>query len=272
MRRFFLLLVLPLMTSGQPSHAQFNIRTDQGDVSIGSDGINVRQGGKKVNINHSGISVNQPKHSARVHTAVTTHVKTVSTAKSTSVREPSLDQRVTNLEIAAYGKKSTGTLIARVEKLETDTLGAVGEGSLTVRVSKLVTALGAGASSTQKVVVSSASHHEARPVQISSSEINSSVTSVNVPSGGGKDIILDNSGFEGTVASSGGNVVLNASGCKIRFTGPINALVINGSSNNITCDSVHHVQVNGSANDVNWNRGCTPSVANAGSANTLKSR
>ncbi len=181
MRRFFLLLVLPLMTSGQASHAQFNIRTDQADVSIGSDGINVRQGGQKVHINHNGINVNQPKHNSRVHTAVTTHVKTVKT-------------------------------------------------------------------------------------------IDSSATSVNVHGGGGKDIILDNSGFEGTVACNGGNVVLNASACKVRFTGSITALVLNGSSNNITCDQVHHVQVNGSANDVNWSRGCTPSVANAGSANTLKSR
>ena len=271
MRRFFLLLVLASMTSGQASHAQFNIRTDQGDVSIGSDGINVRQGGQKVNINHNGINVNQPKHNSRIHTAVTTRVKTVSTVKTTSVREPSLEQRVTTLEIAAYGKKSTGTLIARVERLETDTLGAVGEGSLTVRVSKLVTALGAGGSSTHKVAVTSSSHNEISPVQNSSSSEINSATSVNVH-GGGKDIVLDTSGFDGTVACNGGNVVLNASGCKIRFTGPINALVLNGSSNNITCDNVHHVQVNGSANDVNWSRGCNPSVANAGSANTLKSR
>lgn len=297
MRRFSLLLVLGAMVSGQSSQAQFNIRTDQGDVSIGSGGISVRQNGQKVNINHSGVNVHQPTQSVninhsgvnvhqptqrvRIHPAsITTHVKTVSTVKTVSVKEPSLDQRVANLEIVAYGKKSAGTLISRVEKLETDTIGAVGAGSLTLRVSKLATALGARESFAQKVAVKSSSAYEARPsLQIGSSSSGSSVTSVNVQAGGavqsggvGKDIIFDTSGYEGTVACNGGNVVLNASACHIKFTGPINALVLNGSSNNITCDNVHHVQVNGSANDVNWIRSCNPSVANAGSANTLKSR
>lgn len=177
MRRYVLLAVLCTMASTQASHAQLNIRTDQGDVSIGSDGINVRQGGQKVNINNNSIYVKQSKHhGGKVYPSKTTTIQTVTSA--------------------------------------------VGESSL----------------------------------------------------GSGKDMILDKSGFEGKIACSGGNVVLNASGCGIKFTGPINALVLNGSSNNITCDDVHHVQVNGSANDVNWSRACNPSVANAGSANTLKAR
>ena len=176
MRRYVLLVVLCTMTSTQASYAQLNIRTDQGDVSIGSDGINVRQGGRKVNINNNSIYVNQSKHHVRVRPEKTTNIQTVTSS--------------------------------------------VGESS---------------------------------PLQ-------------------GKDMIFDNSGFKGQVTCTGGNVVLNASACSIKVTGPINALVLNGSSNKITCDAVHHVQVNGSANDVNWSHACNPSVANAGSANTLKAR
>ncbi len=269
MRSYQLLLVLAMMTSAQASQAQFNIQTDEGTVTIGGDGINVRHGGETVKINSGGISVRKPHQAVNVRSSKKNG--TVSTrVRTNSVSGLSLPQRVAKLEKQAYGKENQSIpLITRVEKLELDTIGAVGTGSISLRVSKLANILDTSESTDKTVVVKSVHVSEERP----SIEVNGPRTAVKMDAiGVGADIVLDNSNFDGTVACNGGNVVLNASSCNIKFTGPINALILNGSGNDITCDTVRHVQVNGSANDVKWIRTSNPSVANAGSANTLRSR
>ncbi len=304
MKTTLLVVILGMISSVQASHAQINIQSDDGNVSIGGDGINIRQGGQSVKLNPGGISIQQPGQGVRVRSSTirtrnsrnAVEVKStgskvkkssvVSNVKTTAVVALSIEQRVSNLEMQAYGKKTTGVpLIARVEKLETDTLGATGSGTLTVRVSKLAGALGVNEATKQTVSVKksvdvsggNSSVQISAPGQIDISKSGTSVR-MNAGVGGGAvggsggDIVLDTSGFDGTVACNGGNVVLNASSCTIKFTGAINALVLNGSSNDISCDTVRHVQVNGSANDVKWSRSANPSVANAGSANTLRSR
>lgn len=309
MKTTLLIVILGMISSVQPSQAQINIQSDDGNVTIGGDGINIRQGGQSVKLNPGGISIQQPGQAVRVKSSTVrtrnsrnaVEIKStgskvkksavVSNVKTTSVVALSIEQRVSNLEMQAYGKKTTGIpLIARVEKLETDTLGATGSGTLTVRVSKLASALGISEATIQTVSVKKSVDVSAGnpSVQINAPgqiDISRSGTSVRMNAGGGvasggggaaglsgSDIVLDTSGFDGTVACNGGNVVLNASSCTIKFTGAINALVLNGSSNDISCDSVRHVQVNGSANDVKWSRTANPSVANSGSANTLRSR
>lgn len=291
MKTTLLVVALGMISSVHAAQAQINIESDEGNVTIGGDGIRVRSGGQSVNLNPGGITIQQPGQNVRVQSSgrprsSSTSIKTkkstaVTNVKTTAVTGLSIEQRVTNLEMQAYGKKTTGIpLIARVEKLETDTLGATGSGTLTVRVTKLASALGVTEGTKQSVIVKKSPPASNTLVDINPGHIDisssGSGSSVRMNSGGGVgqpgDIVLDTSGFEGTVACNGGNVVLNASSCDIKFTGTINALVLNGSSNEITCDSVRHIQVNGSANDVNWSRSANPSVANAGSANTLKSR
>lgn len=341
MKTTLLVVILGMISSVQASHAQINIQSDEGNVTLGGDGgINIRQGGQSVRLGPGGITIQQPGHGVRVKSS---SVKTRNSRSSVEVKSTgskvkkstvvtkekavialSIEQRVTNLEMQAYGKKTTGVpLIGRVEKLEADTLGAVGSGTLTVRVSKLASALGVNEGVNKTVAVSKSvavsggtPSVQINPGQVDISDSDSSVsmnagaggasmrindtgsftsvrmnsgdggasmringtgsgTSVRMNAGGGGgagDIVFDTSGFDGTVACNGNNVVLNASSCNIRFTGTINALVLNGSSNDITCDTVRHVQVNGSANDVKWSKSANPSVADVGSANTLRSR
>ena len=264
MRNYFLLLALGLMAASQPSHAQFNIQSPDGNVSIGPNGINVQQGGQTVRMNGGGITVDKPGEHVRIKpnsikTSTTRAVTT--TVKSPAASALTLAQRVEALEIATHGQASTGPLITRVQKLEKDTIGTTGSGTLAVRIAKIEATLGSGTAisspekTTEKVVVSSSATH-VKPRTIS----------------GGKDITLNTSNYEGTIACSGGNVVLDASHCEIKFTGHIKALVVNGSGNDIACDTVEHVVVNGSSNDVKWSRAVNPSVADSGSANTLESQ
>jgi len=290
----------------QASHAQFNIQSDEGDVTMGADGIHIRSAGqsvdvgrggisaskakKTVKVNSSGISARNGRNSAAIHSSgVAVKNGTVSTRTKTSTTTVvSLEQRVGSLEIQAYGQKTVGVpLIGRVEKLEADTLGATGTGTLNVRISKLAAALGTTETSSKQTVTVNEGVTGTRSTIESSggvpmvdiSKFGNSVkiqavgaAGARITGGTGKDIILDTGGYEGTIVGNGGNVVLNASGCDIKITGTINALVLNGSSNDITCDTVHHVQSNGSANTVSWSRGVSPSIADVGSANTLGSR
>lgn len=261
MRKYFLLLVLGMMATAQPSHAQFNIQSPDGSVSIGPNGINVQQGNQSVRMNGSGISVDKPGESVRIKpTSIkTTKSKTVTTTvKSPAASALTLAQRVEALEIATHGKVSAGSLISRVQKLEMDTIGSAGTGTLAVRITKIENSLGNVGNVPERVVVSTKS------ASVKSHAVSSST--------GGKDITLNNSNYEGTIACSGGNVTLNASHCEIKFTGHINSLVINGSGNDIACDTVNHVAVNGSSNDVKWSRAVNPSIADSGSANTLESQ
>lgn len=264
MRNNLLLLAIGLLVTTSPSHAQFNIQSPDGNVSIGPNGINVQQGGQTVRMNGSGIAVDKPGEHVRIKpTSIkTTRTKTVTTSvKSPAASALTLAQRVEALEIATHGQVSAGSLITRVQKLEKDTIGSIGTGTLAVRIAKIESTLGSGTAITtsevtapERVVVSSTTTH-VKPRTIA----------------GGKDITLNNSNYEGTIACSGGNVVLNASHCEIKFTGHIKSLVINGSGNDIGCDTVEHVAVNGSSNDVRWSRSVNPSVADSGSANTLES-
>jgi hypothetical protein len=261
MRNYLLLLVLGMMANMQPSHAQFNIQSPDGNVSIGPNGINVQQGNQSVRMNGSGISVDKPGESVRIKpTSIrTTKSKTVtSSVKSPAASSLTLAQRVSALEIATHGKVSAGSLISRVQKLEMDTIGATGSGTLALRITKIENSLGNVGNVPERVVVSTKS---------------TSVKSHGVSSAtGGKDITLNNSNYQGVIACNGGNVTLNASHCEIKFTGHVGSLVINGSGNDIACDTVSHVVVNGSSNDVKWSRASNPSVEDCGSANTLESQ
>lgn len=303
----YLLLAVVGIVIPQASHAQFNIQTDDGNVTMGADGIHIRKSGKSVDLGSGGISAYKTKKTVKVNSTgisarngrnsavinssgMAVKKGTVSTRTKTSTKTVvSLDQRVSSLEIQAYGKKTVGVpLIGRVEKLEADTLGATGTGTLNVRISKLAAALGTteatsrqtmsvneGVTTTRSTIENSGGVPTVDISKFGNSEKIQAVgaaAGVGITGGTGKDIILDTSSYEGTIAGNGGNVVLNASGCDIKITGTVNALVLNGSSNDITCDTVRHVQSNGSANTVSWSRGVSPSIADHGSANTLRSR
>lgn len=292
MKKPVVLLFASLCFTLQAANSQFDIKSEDGNVSIGPGGINIQSGGDTVKIGPASINVKKPGKTVEISptginidknrnnlsnrksaVSASTSVKTSGTAsKAANAAGLSIEQRVGNLEMQVYGKRTSGqALIKRVEKLEQDNLGHTGQGTIITRVDVLSRAIGTGAGNAS-VSISTRTHTDNDGSTVS---VQGSHGGVNISSAGqsGQSIItLNDSDFEGDVKCSNSDVVLNASDCKIHFVGTVKHLVVNGSSNELRCDLVQHVQVNGSENHVTWSSGANPSIANVGSSNTLKSR
>lgn len=275
MKRYLPCLAL-WMLSILPASAQFNIQTqDGGNVSIGPGGITVNKRNKKIDISPAGINIQKPNKTVEVSPSgvMTSKGKhknskelkeeqaaalsgTGSSSVSMNADNLSLDQRVTLIEMHVYGKKSDQPLLHRVEKLERDNFGKKGTGTIVNRIDLLWKDLAPPATPlsgpAQDVI-----------------GINSNDSSKSIDS---QVLTLNDSNFDGEIKCNNNDAILNASNCKIKFTGTLRKLVVNGSNNEIYCEDIRDVQTNGSSNNVSWNANAKPNIADAGSENKMRAK
>lgn len=303
MRRIYRLSLLAFLASAsvQVASAQIDVQSEDGNrVTIGPGGISIQKAGagpgKTVNISPlGGISVQKggnesvdisttginvrttTKGKVRATGARTSVTKRSSSTKKTTVTaEVPLEEQVTSIEIQVYGKKTQGApLLARIEKLEIDNAGQKGTGTLKARVAALMRIVGIN----QPPVASGGASVTQQSTLTVSGTPSVSITGsgdggfLSIATTGGSGYIINDSGMNGTIRCRGENAVINASGCKLRFQGNLDRLIINGSHNELVCDGVSKISVNGSSNAVSWNTSLgSPMVSNNGSNNNLRIR
>lgn len=270
--------------NGNGTGSRSNVRLGPGGIQIDSDNGYKRS---KVNL---GPGLNVRTNRAKTTKTVTTTTKRVggSVVKSTTVNTatrnikpsgPSAQEQVTIIETKIYGQAYSGKpLIARVEKLEIDNLGQKGSGPLTVRINALAKQLGVTITGTSTTVVNSGSSiveihspgFEPRTVNVGGRQMQMPrITSID-PYPVLVDMVIndDNQNIVGTC--KGNSIVLNGSNCKLRLSGKLALVTINGNNNRIESDQIGIVIANGDYNNVTWSRTQgAPMITNNGKDNAM---
>lgn len=204
----------------------------------------------------------------------------------------SLEEQVSRLEVSVYGAKTVGRpLLARVEKLETDNLGATGTGSVKARILNLAKVLGvslavqsAGTTRPSSIVtttVRQAPHAASSQSQAASISVAPGSLSITANGSGAAsiaanvqdaqdDLVINYPNQTLSYSCHGGDVTINAYNCRVKLSGEVANLVVNGNNNQVTCDKVASVTVNGTGNHVQWLKAYRPDVMNNGTHNVMK--